>query len=165
LAGITDPQLQRGVHRHLRRLHRVWIDYPIYFLTACTLHRRKLLTSLPVAGLLTDEWLGARERHGWAVGRYVIMPDHVHFFAAPERDARPLPESMQCWKQWTSKRIARECETRGPIWQPEFFDHVLRSSESSSQKWDYVRDNPIRAGLVINADDWPYQGEIEDLLL
>jgi REP element-mobilizing transposase RayT len=153
------------VHRHLRRLHRVWIDYPVYFVTTCSFHRRRILASAPVAAILIREWSGARERHGWAVGPYVIMPDHVHFFAAPERDGRPLPEFMQCWKQWTSKRIARECETRGTIWQPEFFDHVLRSSESSSQKWNYVRDNPTRAGLVTNADDWPYQGEIEDLLL
>jgi hypothetical protein len=36
----------------------------------------------------------------------------------------------------------------------------LRSEESYAQKWGYVRDNPLRAGLVANADDWPYAGEI-----
>jgi hypothetical protein len=45
----------------------------------------------------------------------------------------------------------------------EFFDHILRSSESYSEKWNYVRDNPVRAGLVANADDWPWQGQIEEL--
>ena len=38
--------------------------------------------------------------------------------------------------------------------------HVLRSDESYSQKWNYVRENPVRAGLVKSAADWPYQGEI-----
>jgi REP element-mobilizing transposase RayT len=47
-----------------------------------------------------------------------------------------------------------------PVWQCRFFDHVLRSDESYAQKWNYVRDNPVRAGLVTNADDWPYAGEI-----
>ena len=75
-----------------------------------------------------------------------IMPDHVHFFAAPELDAKPLCDFMQFWKQWTSKRIARELGIRGRIWQAEFFDHILRSSESYSQKWDYVRDNPLVLG-------------------
>jgi REP element-mobilizing transposase RayT len=93
------------------------------------------------------------------------MPDHVHFFAAPEIDAKPLAEFMQSWKQWTSKRIAREVLNGGSIWQPEFFDHLLRSGESYSQKWDYVRDNPVRAGLVETPDAWPFQGEIEHLLL
>ena len=39
------------------------------------------------------------------------------------------------------------------------FDHVLRSEESYGEKWLYVRDNPVRAGLVDDASDWPYQGE------
>jgi len=45
-------------------------------------------------------------------------------------------------------------------WQPGFFDHVLRSDESYAEKWNYVRDNPVRAGLVGSAGHWPYQGEI-----
>ena len=93
------------------------------------------------------------------------MPDHVHFFCAAELDAKPLPKFMQAWKQWTAKRVARDTTLAGPIWQAEFFDHVLRSSESYSQKWDYVRKNPARAGLVANADAWPWQGEIENLML
>jgi REP-associated tyrosine transposase len=153
------------VHRHLRRLHRIWIVDPIYFITTCTFHRRPILASAAIAAIFTDEWRAARIRHGWAIGRYLIMPDHVHFFAAPELDAKPLGEFMQFWKQWTSKRIARELRITRTIWQAEFFDHILRSSESYSQKWDYVRDNPARAGFVGDADEWLFQGEIENLRL
>jgi hypothetical protein len=39
------------------------------------------------------------------------------------------------------------------LWQPGFFDHVLRSDESYSEKWNYVRDNPVRAKLIERADD------------
>ncbi len=49
--------------------------------------------------------------------------------------------------------------------QAEFFDHVLRSSESYSQKWDYVKENPLRAGLVESSDEWTWQGEVESLML
>ncbi len=93
------------------------------------------------------------------------MPDHLHFFCAAELDAQPLPKFMQFWKQWTSKRLSREQKFTVPVWQEEFFDHVLRPSESYDRKWNYVRDNPLRAGLVANTDDWPFQGEIEDLML
>jgi hypothetical protein len=41
----------------------------------------------------------------------------------------------------------------------------LRSVESYSQKWDYVKENPVRAGLVKTSDEWPWQGEIESLML
>ena len=71
------------------------------------------------------------------------MPDHVHFFCSAELGEKALPTFMQAWKQWTSKRFGRELKVgRETAWQEEFFDHVLRSSESFSQKWDYVRENP-----------------------
>ena len=60
--------------------------------------------------------------------------------------------------------MARELNVAGSVWQEEFFDHVLRSSDSYNQKWDYVKDNPVRAGLVKKSDDWPFQGEIESLM-
>jgi putative transposase len=42
---------------------------------------------------------------------------------------------------------------------------VLRSSDSYSQKWHYVKENPVRAGLIKRSDEWPWQGEIELLVL
>ena len=153
------------MHKHLRRLERVWIDWPVYFITTCTLKRREILASKEVAKILTDGLRDARDRHGWAVGRYVIMPDHVHFFCSAEADAKTLSEFMQRWKEWTSKGIARGLGLKGAVWQEAFFDHVLRSRESYSQKWDYVRENPVRAGLVKNPDEWPWQSEIETLSL
>jgi hypothetical protein len=47
------------------------------------------------------------------------------------------------------------------LWQREYFDHVLRSGESYAQKWDYVRENPVRAGLVTSWDHWRYVGRVE----
>lgn len=153
------------MHKHLRRLDRVWIDGPIYFITTCTFKRRPILASSEVARILIHEWHNARYRHGWAVGRYVIMPNHVHFFCSAEMDAKALPRFIQAWKQWTSKRIGGELKFARPIWQEEFFEHVLRSSESYSQKWEYVWENPVRAGLVATADEWPWQGQVEELRL
>ena len=37
-----------------------------------------------------------------------------------------------------------------------FFDRVLRNDQNYNQKWEYVRENPVRAGLALRADDWPY---------
>jgi putative transposase len=153
------------VHKHLHRLDRVWSDQPIYFITSCTFKRRPILNSADVAKVLIQEWSDARDRHGWAIGRYVIMPDHVHFFCAPELAAKTLSEFTQAWKQWTSKRLMHKRRFAANVWQEEFFDHVLRSSESYSQKWDYVRENPVRAGFVVTPEEWPWQGEIESLML
>jgi REP element-mobilizing transposase RayT len=116
-----------------------------------------------VAGVLVEAWTAAPDVYGWAVGRYSVMPDHIHFFATPWReDPRSLSDFIKNWKGWARHRIR---ERQGPIfrWQPEFFDHVLRSCESYGQKWDYVRMNPVRAGLVANPDDWRYQGELVEI--
>ena len=138
------------MRKHLRRLERVWLDHPIYFVTTCTFRRSPILASRGIAEILI---------------RYVIMPDHVHFFCSAEHDAKQLSALMRAWKQWTSKRAKAEQNLTGIMWQEEFFDHVLRSSESYSQKWEYVRETPVRAGLVTSADDWQWQGEIELLTL
>ena len=73
MAGVTAAGYKRGVHKHLRRLDRVWLDPPIYFLTTCTHLRVPILTAKPVAQILLKEWQNARPRHGWVIGRYVIM--------------------------------------------------------------------------------------------
>jgi putative transposase len=150
-------------HSHLKRLDRIWIENPIFFITACTDERKNILANMQAATILVEEWTAAKERHDWHIGRYVIMPDHVHFFCAPGNEAQDLSVFMKFWKEWTSKKIKKECGIDGPVWQREFFDHLIRSEESYVQKWDYVFNNPFRAGLVKEADDWHWQGEIEIL--
>jgi REP element-mobilizing transposase RayT len=93
------------MHKHLRRLERTWIDSPIYFITMCTNNRKHVLARDEVAKILIDEWRVAHGRHGWAIGRYVIMPDHVHFFCRPERDGKSLSEFVGFWKSYTSRKI------------------------------------------------------------
>ena len=144
---------------HLRRLSNVWIENPIYFLTVCVVRRRPLLTKPSVAEELRLAWVQSPELHGWAVGRYVIMPDHVHFFARAHADAKSLAGFMRDWKKWTSRRISGALSVPAPIWQPEYFEHVLRSAASYGEKWHYVFANPVRAGLVTQSEDWPFAGE------
>jgi putative transposase len=91
----------------------------------------------------------------------VILPDHLHLFVA-------LPDDVKLgnWVGTLKRVLARVVDTAGsndPIWQRGFFDHVLRSDESYAEEWNYVRENPVRANWVSNADDWPYRGEIVDI--
>jgi len=51
------------------------------------------------------------------------------------------------------------------VWQDGFFDHLLRSAESYAEKWHYVRNNPVRAGLVATPETWTFQGEIVPLMI
>ena len=66
---------------------------------------------------------------------------------------------MKSLKNTISKTLSENGVTP-PYWQKTFFDPLLRSSESYSEKWNYVRQNPVRAGLVASMEDSPYLGEI-----
>ncbi|MFH1731324.1 MAG: transposase [Planctomycetota bacterium] len=151
----------RHKHQHLKRLPQVWISDPVYFITTCTKNRRAILACGPVADILIQTWHESLSRYGWMVGSYVVMPDHVHFFCAPTSKAVPLSRFVGQWKEWTSKRMVQVLGYSVPIWQREFFDHVLRSKESRSEKWAYVRENPVRANLVACAEEWQYQGSVD----
>ena len=140
------------------RLGRVFPSNPVYFITLCAYRRRQLLAAAAVSNAFVGFARLAYAEHNIAVGRYVIMPDHIHFFVTGPDDFG-LGRWVGTLKQVLRKNIARS-SPGGSIWQRGFFDHVLRSEESYSQKWNYVRDNPVRAGLVANAGDWPYAGEI-----
>jgi len=146
---------------HLRRLQHVWIEHPCYFVTTCVHARRPRLAHPDAHSVLVEEWRRVAEPARWQVGPYVIMPDHVHFFAAPSpAAARDLSYWVGRWKRATAVRLNLGEEREMPFWQPGFFDHVLRSAASRAEKWDYVRQNPVRAGWVGDASEWPYAGSV-----
>jgi REP-associated tyrosine transposase len=138
------------------RLRWIFVNNPLFFVTFCTYQRRKLLASDPVHAAFVT-FASHANPQDIAVGRYVIMPDHVHLFVRGP-DNFQLGPWVGKLKQALAKRI--EFTATVPIWQRGFFDHILRSDESYAQKWNYVHHNPVRAGLVTKAEDWRYSGEI-----
>ena len=103
-----------------------------------------------------------RSADHWRVGKYVIMPDHIHFFCAPGIVEYPsLKQWIKFWKTLVSQKWPRPNEQ--PVWQDDFWDTQLRHGESYSEKWEYVRNNPVRAGLVTTPEAWPFQGEVNIL--
>jgi len=166
-----------------KRLEHLFQNYaePIYFITAVTSGRLPLLASHAVHETLRA-YAAANALEGRVMGRYVLMPDHLHCFVRLASGARigdyvrwlktaitrslTRPITDRCYIQ--SADLRSQCSTdlrsdicKGYVWQSGFFDHVMRSRESYSQKWEYVRMNPVRAGLVDEPEKWPYQGEIE----
>ena len=133
---------------------------PFFFITFNTYKRAPLLANAAIHDAFILFCRRAGER-GIAVGRYVIMPDHIHIFLA-----LPPDSSLDSWVQSIKNVLGKTLLTLGhdkPHWQEGFFDHLLRSGESYSLKWDYVRQNPVRAGLAPTPDAWPYQGEIQPI--
>jgi REP element-mobilizing transposase RayT len=156
----ADPQNEEPRKDRLRRLDRIFVASPIFFVTACTFNRRPVLANAAVHQTFI-EFANAGESHRVYVGAYVLMPDHLHLFVALGGE-RTLSSWMKSLKNSLSRRM-RERGISAPHWQKGFFDHLLRSDESYQQKWEYVRDNPVRARLTTSWEDWRYRGEIWQL--
>jgi putative transposase len=114
--------------------------------TFTTYKRQSLLAREDVHEAFCRYCFKAQERDV-AVGRYVIMPDHVHLFAAFPIDGITLRSWVQLLRTVMGKTLLR-IGIQKPHWQEGFFDHLLRSYESYSQKWEYVRMNPYGQNFV-----------------
>jgi REP element-mobilizing transposase RayT len=127
----------------------------IIFLTVCTAKRRPILASPVAVATLHRAW---RAADAWAIGRYVIMPDHLHLFCAPVRLEFTLTHWVRFWRSQASLRWP--FPDQHPIWQPDFWDTQLRRGDDYDAKWEYVRQNPVRHGYVASPEAWPFAGEI-----
>ncbi|MFZ0916236.1 MAG: transposase [Candidatus Udaeobacter sp.] len=143
-----------------RRLDMLFPRNPLYFVTCCTYRRRSYLANDQFHAAFVRFAQRAHADFGIAVGRYVILPNHVHFFVTLSNEVK-LAEWVGTLKRVLARAVERN--SKDPLWQRGFFDHVLRSRESYSEKWNYVCENPVRAGLATNPSDWPYSGEIVDI--
>ena len=141
------------------RLDRLFSPFsPFYFVTFNTYKHRPFLACAEINEVFRSFCHRAKD-YDIAVGRYVIMPDHIHLFVA----LPPMQTTLPRWVQMLRTVLGKELLRLGvdkPHWQEGFFDHVLRNGESYSEKWDYVRLNPVRAGLCEEAEEWLYQGEV-----
>ena len=143
------------------RLDEIYEGYSIGFITACTHSRQALLNNESIHTAFRTFCERARARKVF-VGRYVLMPDHVHFFVT-----LPVECDLSTWMKSVKNSLSkvwREAGHPAPHWQKTFFDHIVRSATSYEEKWHYVRQNPVRAGLVQSAEKWPFQGEMNSVL-
>ena len=139
----------KGVHVSLSGPN--WV-----FLTVCTEKRGEWLAQPSVQGALHEIWQNTAT--AWLVSDYLLMPDHLHLFCAPH----DLKFTVERWVGFWKDRFANTRPGTGKF-QSGGFHHRLRDGESYSQKWQYVRENPVRAGLVTRPEDWPYSGRVHEI--
>jgi putative transposase len=128
----------------------------IYFLTICCQPRgpNQLCRESKAAVIFeTARRYHADER--WHLQLLLLMPDHMHALAGIAGEDS-LSKIIRDFKRVTARIVRIR-------WQRNFFDHRLRHDESLREKQDYIRENPIRAGLVAPAERWPFVLAAEDL--
>src|ERR1700728_2047809 len=133
-----------------RQLPHLQVDDRQHFVTFCTDHRLFLpehVRSVVLRCCLHDNGTKFDLRVA------VVMPDHVHMIFTPLVDYErmevfSLAKIMDAIKGASAHKVNKIQGREGRLWQPESFDHVLRSSESLDAKVEYLLDNPVRRGLA-----------------
>ena len=139
-------------------LHAQFVTFSCY--------RRRRLLDHPRARQIVIGMLAAElNNHGGTCCGFVVMPDHVHatvWFPEVQR----LSSFMQVWKGRSSRQLknfvrgqlpeyAKSLDLKQPFWQPKYYPFALYTEKKALEKLDYMHLNPVRAGLVEHACDWP----------
>ena len=154
---MLDSMIVEPKYRYRRQLPHLQKDERALFITFATVRRWHLP---PAAREIVLNCCLAQNGGKYELFTAVVMPDHAHLIFCPLR--RPdgwcwcLPEIMHAIKGASARSINKLLSRKGAVWQEESFDHVLRSDESLDQKVDYICNNPVRAGLVSSADQYPW---------
>jgi len=137
-----------------------WGEEVVYFVTICEKHRRPVWANRAFFDAFSLAVDRLESRRLWFVHAAVIMPDHLHLLATPMRCRKDTVGNLSgALKRWTRAALDNpEWE-----WQEGSFDRLLRTGESASRKWDYLRENPVRAGWVDDWRMWPWSLGLREL--
>ena len=124
-----------------------------FFITTVCWQRMPFFKDVRKAELLMDVLEHCQRENKFALHEFVIMPDHLHLLISPAEDIS-LERTMQLIKGGFSFRLGKM--KRGLVWQESFMNHRVRDEEDYERHALYIRMNPVRAGLVERAEDYPY---------
>jgi len=144
----------------------------LHFIT-CSCYRRLPLFASARAKNLFAKILGeVRDRYGFALAGYVVMPNHVHLLIS--EPAKGTPSTiMQVLKQRVSRRLRHKPRRRASsqqlklpfrdslqplprFWQYRFYDFNVWSQTKFVEKLHYMHMNPVKRNLVAHPRDWPW---------
>jgi putative transposase len=153
---MNDRAIDQNLSIRRRHLPHWQLGGSVYFITF-----RSARGSLPDVAL-RQVMANIRYDHGrkYDLHLAVVMPDHAHLLLQP-REKEPgqwfdLSEIMKGIKGVSSRRINQLLGSAGAVWQAESFDRIIRNEEEYLQKWEYMWNNPVKAGLVSAPEEYPY---------
>jgi len=153
-------------------LRRRYGQHHLHFITFSCYRRLPLLASARARHLFVKILGEVRDRHGFALVGYVVMPEHIHLLISEPPKATPSTV-MQALKQRVSRRLRRNSQRRSSsaqlslrfdridpslprFWQPRFYDFNVWSQTKFVEKLQYMHMNPVKRKLVAHPKDWPW---------
>jgi putative transposase len=136
--------------------HAAYAGAVAALLTFCTSGRRPEFQSADTVERTLTQFLRAGVETHVALVAYCFMPDHVHLLVQTTDLAGDVARFARLGKQYAGYSYGRETGQR--LWQPGWHDRLLRRSDDMIAVIRYVLQNPIRAGLAREVQEYPFVG-------
>ena len=133
-----------------------------YFVTICAADRATPFKRTDMAQTVVDSLMWLRQHRGVSIYAYCLMPDHLHLLLQLPARSAPLGTIVGSMKSFTTHE-SWKLGRRGTLWQERFYDHIVRKSEDGERIALYILENPVRKGLVVDADEWKWSGRPDPL--
>jgi len=137
-----------------------------YFVTISTYEARRYFEDNEYAEDCIDYLRDLSASYNFNVLAYCFMPDHLHLLIEGEEEDSDLRKFMSMFKQKTNFHFKKM--NGNPLWQKDYYEHVLRRNEVTIQVIRYIVDNPVRKSIVEDFRDYPFLGsfvyELKELL-
>jgi REP element-mobilizing transposase RayT len=107
-----------------------------------------------IAQMVQDDLL-SYDGVAWHLSAWVVMPNHIHLLATRFYSAT-ISGIMQSLKSLTSHKVNKVRGRKGRVWMPEYFDRYIRNAQHFARTVSYIENNPVKARLCKNPEDWPF---------
>jgi len=89
----------------------------------------------------------------YVLDEWVVMPNHIHVLVKPKGEHK-LSDILHSWKSYTANEINKKEGRTGQLWMSESFDHIVRNEDALKAIRHYIRQNPVKAGIVAGASSF-----------
>ena len=144
------------------RIPRLEIPAGTYFINFALLERN--IKMLSAEREIVFKLIREGHRDKYILNAVVVMPDHVHMVLQAVAGGEPvaLPKIMHRIKGYSALLVNRMRGTNGTLWVPRYYNRLIFSEYELTQKLEYIFNNPRKAKIVANPNDYPflwYQGK------
>lgn len=121
-----------------------------------------------IGRIVTDK-IHEQDSNKYKLIAYCIMPNHVHLLIdttdfdkgqyydqSGKTKNYPLTDALRLLKGSTARLCNIQLGRSGAFWHHESYDHYVRNGEELARIIRYILNNPVKAGLVDDWQDWKF---------
>ena len=136
----------------------------ICFITICAYRDQRPFQSDALNQMILGTLREEQDRLACDVYTFCLMPDHLHYLICPREDGRSIHTFTERFKGKTTN-LSWKVGWCGKLWQPRYYDHVVRAEEDLRAIAEYILNNPVRKDLAACSDQWQWSGHMNPLPL